>query len=145
MKDQILTALKKVLPSKAFILVEPYKCLGEEHLKIAFAASEININDVRGQKPQIVSLCLRDLELSVQAFGGNGGQVIYRQPNMEDSKEKYLAMQSIKIPFRQPKKEEKAILKAVEKFANNWLQALKDNQDKLTHQNLVNYQELLGA
>lgn len=64
---------------------------------------------------------------------------------MTDLKEKYLAMQSIKIPFRQPKKEEKAILKAVEKFAINWLQALKDNQDKLTHQNLVNYQELLGA
>lgn len=141
----IENVLKSVLPANTFISVRERKCLGIEYIAIAFAASDYDINGVLGQKPQIVSLNLdlETLELHPQIFGGNGGQCIYRKPNLNDPKEKYLAMKGVKIPFKRPKSEERFILAAIERFAKNWVIALKENKDVLQYQDIVNYDEFL--
>lgn len=146
MKDQILNILNKTLPKQCFIVVNEYKgCFGTNYISIAFAANDKLINNVAGQYPQLVSLSLNldSFKLSPQMYAGCGGQVIYREPNLNDPNEKYLAMKSVKIPFRTPKKEEKNILAAIERFANNWIKALKENKETLCHKDLVNYDEFL--
>ena len=146
MTEKIQSVLESVLPKETFINVSTYKaCFGGESIKIFFAANDHDINKVQGQKPQAVSLRLQlnDLDLAVQVFGGNGGQSIYRDPNMQDPKEKYLAMKSVKIPFRRPQANEEAVLKAIKKFAENWLKALNENKEVLRYKDIVDYTPFL--
>lgn len=133
--------IENSIPEGCYINICQYSILGGKSLKIFFAASDKDINGVREQKPQAVSLRLdfETLELNTQVFGGMGGNRIYREVNKEDAKEKYLAMVGIKIPFRQPQKTETAVFKAVQKFAENWVKAIQENREKLTHQKLADY------
>lgn len=148
MQTEILEILQKTLP-KSFVYdaIERKQPLGNgSYIKIWAACSDININNVQGQKIQVVSLCLEldTLELYPQVFGGNGGQCIYRKPNLEDSSEKYLAMKSVKIPFRKPKQERTKVLAAIEKFFKNYIEVLKENKENLMYQNLINYNDILN-
>lgn len=148
MRNKIEKILRDVLPSKTHIIVKDIKSIfGAPQIMIAFAVSDYNINGVSGQKVQIVSLILNvdDMELYPQVFGGNGGQRIYRKPNLDDDKEKYLAMKSIKIPFRKPKQEEKFVLSAIKRFAENWLVAIKENKENLMYRDLVDYDDFLNS
>jgi hypothetical protein len=148
MENKIKEILANTLPSNTFIFVERTKAFfGGEGIKIGFAASDTNINDVRGQLPQLVSLYLdlANLKLHVQGYGGSGGNRIYRKVDPNNHKEKYYAMVGIKIPFRKPKAEEKFVLKALEKFAQKWVEAIKENKEVLMYQDLVNYNELLNS
>jgi hypothetical protein len=147
MVEKIKNILNEVLPKAAFRLVsEGNGVFGGKYIKIAFAVSDYNINGISGQKVQVVSLNLElnCLELTTQIFGGNGGQSIYRKPNLNDPKEKYLAMKSVKVPFKRPKPEEQYVLSAIKRFAENWLKTLKENRDVLMYQELVNYDEFLN-
>jgi hypothetical protein len=141
----IETILKSVLPQQTYIEVDTYKGFAGTYTKIMFAAADVLINNVRGQRPQAVSLSLLidEMELTVQCYGGNGGQHIYRNPNLEDPKEKYLAMKSVKIPFRKPQPNEVAIEKAIIKFAQNWLKALNENKQELRYKDIVDYTPFL--
>jgi len=144
METKIYELLKKVLPSKTNIKVSTHQTFYRtKYVKIMFAVSNIEINRVSEQYPQVVSLVLDldTMELKPQIFGCMGGQTIYRKPNQNDPKEKYLAMKSVKIPFRTPKKEEKNVLECIERFGKNWVQTLKDNRTELMYQNIVNYDE----
>lgn len=144
--EKIENVLKTHLPKGAHRIVKEVKgSFGGDYIKIAFAASDVEINNVRGQHPQCVSLCLdlQDMELYPQVFGGNGGQSIRRKPNMEDPHEKYLAMKGVRIPFRKPKPEEAKILNAIARFAQRWKETLKQNREVLMYQDLVDYDELL--
>ena len=100
---------------------------GGDYLKMWIACSENNIHGITGQLPQVVSLMLNlsTRELHPQIFGGNGGQCIVRMPNLNDPSEKYLAMKSVKVPFRTPKKEDPKILNAIEKFIDNYINVSK--------------------
>lgn len=148
MKTEILEILQKTLPiGFCYNVQESKNCIGSgSYLKIWAAISEKNINNVTGQKPQIVSLMLdlTDLDLHPQVFGGNGGQCIYRKPNLEDRSERYLAMKSVKIPFRKPQPKKENILAAIERFFKAYLLALKENKENLMYQNIVNYNEILN-
>jgi hypothetical protein len=147
MTTEIKSILEKELPKNSWKLVTKGSHFdGSPYLKIAFAVSDYDINNVRGQKIQCVSLILdlTTLELQSQVFGGNGGQSIYRKPNMEHPREKYLAMKSVKIPFRMPKKEQKFVYNAIRKFAQNWVKSLTENIDELMYQDKVNYKEFLS-
>ncbi len=137
----IKTLLEKTLPTDSFIEVSNYNGINSKFIAIIFASKDVLINNVRGQRPDVVSLAINldDLDVYVQRFGGNGGQSIGIKPNLNDP----LAMTRIKIPFRKPKNEEVAILKAIEKFAQKWILTLKENKDKLLYHNLVNYDEFL--
>lgn len=147
LKSKIEAILNKVVPN-FYHRVWIYKSyFGQgKNLGIVIAASDYAINNVRGQYPQAVSLTLdlSSLELNPQVFGGNGGRVIYRKPNMEDPSEKYLAMKSVKVPFRTPTKEEGAVLKAIEKFAENYKKTLRENRDTLKYTDIVDYDALLS-
>jgi hypothetical protein len=111
------------------------------------AASNYEINRVSGQYPQYVSLMLdlSDMDLHTQVFGGNGGDRIYLIPDKNDPKEKYLAMAGRRIPFRKPKPNEKNVLDAIRRFAQNYRNTLVENRDRLMYQDVVNYDEVLGT
>ena len=148
MKDQILEILKKELPKTFNIIVKEYQtCFGDHNIKIAFSPNAFEVNNVKGQFPQLVSLdlCLDDLDIHSQVFGCMGGQCIYKIPNIHDDREKYLCMKSIKIPFRRPKKQKENVLKAIEKFAQNYLKLMKENKDDLFYQDVIDYSFLNEA
>jgi hypothetical protein len=141
-KSEIETILNKTLPNIAYRNVWVGKHFDNtNYIGIKIGASDIEINRVKGQNPQLVSLLLDidTMELNIQMFGCNGGQNIYIKPTEGIN----LYMQRIKIPFRKPKGEIKFIYSAIEKFAFNWLNALKENKDMLMYKDLVNYVELL--
>ena len=146
MKTKVLEVLNSVLPKKTYIkVVEAVSWTKEPYLKILIAMSDKEINNVRMQHPQLVSLALEleTLELRTQVFGGCGGQSIYRMVDKNHPKECYLAMKNIKIPFRKPKNTETAVLKAIQRFAERYIQTLKENQSRLMYQDIVNYSEIL--
>jgi len=148
MVEKIEAILNEVLPAKAYRLVANTKSIfGDPQIKIVIAVSDYQINGVKGQLVQVVSLLLwlNDMEIYPQVFGGNGGQFIFRKPNMNDPKEKYLAMKSIKIPFRKPKQEENFVLGAIKRFAENWVRLLRENREELMYQEYVNYDEILNS
>lgn len=148
MVDQIKTILENILPKSTFIEVTEHKGFFSErqYIKIVFAASDKLINNVRGQLPQVVSLLLdiNTLILETKMFRGCGGNVVYRNPNPNDSNEQYLAMKAIKVPFRKPKPIEKSVITAIEKFATNWLKVLRENKENLMYTDLVDYDEFLN-
>ena len=142
MQAKVLELLESILPKETKIIVSEYKPFyGDTALKIAFAVSDHQINNVRNQFVQAVSLSLdiTNMELEVQIFGGMGGNRIYCKPNLELRAEKYLAMAGRKVSFRKPKKEEKFVLRAIKKFAENWLKTLKENENSLMYKDLVDY------
>ena len=89
-------------------------------------------------------LDLSTMDLHPQVFGGNGGQSIYRKPDLNHPKEKYLAMARIKIPFRTPQPNETAVLKAIENFCIRYKQALAENFNELLWHDIVDYDNILN-
>lgn len=148
MKTQIENLITNKLPKGFVYGVSQHKNVfsKSEYLQIWFACSDHLINNVRGQLPQVVSLALDidSLELRTQIYGGMGGGCIYREPNMQDPKEKYLAMKSVKVPFRKPKANEESVLKAIDTFISNYINTLKENKEVLRYKNIVDYDTLLG-
>lgn len=145
--EKVQSIIDKALPG-FYTAVSTWKGFeGTQYLKIVMAAKDHNIHGVEGQRVQVVSLSLnlRTLELQTQTYGGNGGGYITREPNREDPKEKYLAMKSVKVPFRRPAANEKDVLAAIERFAVNYKNTLIENKAVLTHRDLVNYDELLKS
>ena len=144
MKEKIEAILKEQLPNFYYRVWENSNW-GGRYIGIAISAQNYNINNVGGQHPQMVSLCLdlNTLELYPQIYGGNGGGRIYRKPNPNNPEERHLAMKGVKVSFRKPARNEASVLKAVERFCQSYRAALRDNLDDLLYQDIVNYNELL--
>lgn len=148
LQEKIEKILKDELPGFYTFVRKRKNFIGETYyLQIGMAASNYEINRVSGQYPQYVSLMLdlSDMDLHTQVFGGNGGDRIYLIPDKNDPKEKYLAMAGRRIPFRKPKPNEKNVLDAIRRFAQNYRNTLVENRDRLMYQNYVNYDEVLGT
>jgi hypothetical protein len=145
MIQEIESIIKKHLP-KFWSSVYEHTFWGDTGVVIKIAAKDFLINGVQGQRPQAVSLFLnmKTLELQPQSYGCTGGRVIYRQPNMNDPKEQFLAMKSVKIPFRTPNKDKESVLKAIEKFCINYKKALAENYSVLRYHDIVNYDDILN-
>lgn len=143
MKDKVTQILKNTLPEGVHYEVEEYNTsIGKEQsLLIIIAANDYEINRVKDQNPQRVCLNwnLITNELEPLNFGGMGGQSINRKPNLNDDSEKHLAMKSVKVPFRRPRPETEKILKAIERFAQNWLKTLRENKKDLMYNDIVDY------
>ena len=138
----IESVLNEVLPQGTFIMVNEGKSIfSEPQIRIMIAASNYLINNVEGQRPLAVSLLLdlNDMELRPQVFGGNGGRRMYFNTDPNNPKHKFLAMSGIDLPFRKPNPNEKAILNAIKKFAENWLKTLRENKEFLMHTDKVDY------
>jgi|TARA_R110000796_G_scaffold59008_6_gene135969 hypothetical protein len=142
MKTQVQELLVSKLPKGFNIIVDERKsCFGGKYLKIAFSPNTHLINGVSGQYPQLVSLSLDldDMELQTQVFGCNGGGRIYREVDKDHPRERFLAMVGVKVPFRKPKKETKFVLKAIERFVENYMKVLKENAEVLRYKSVVDY------
>jgi hypothetical protein len=127
-KKQIETILNDTL-NGFYTTVETrsYHFDNEQYLKINIATSNYWINNVEGQTYNNISLSLsQDLELKFQVFGGNGGQCFYRSIDANNPKEKYYALQSVKIPFRTPKKDKEAVLKSIKNICLKYKELLKE-------------------
>jgi len=145
-KNKIQEILKNSLPKEIQIYVRTRKILSEESIFIGLACSDENINMVEWQKPQLVSLCLfQDWELCPTHIAGSGGIRIYRKPDMNHPTEKYLAMKGEKVPFRKPQQNEKAVLKAVERFAQRYIDTLCKHKEVLMYDRIVDYSFLKCA
>lgn len=144
--NQIETILKKTLPQSAYIEVVCRKLMGSEYIKIMFASKDFLINNVEGQRPDVVSLALdvKTFLLEGQCYGCMGGLKIFLTPNKDDPREKYLAMVGTKVPFRKPKQTHDAVMAAIERFAKAWLETLKNNYDRLRHHDKIDYKEFLN-
>jgi hypothetical protein len=135
--EKVNAILQKALPG-FYTEVREYKGMSDTYLKIAMAVPP---------KAQMVSLSLNlnDLVLQPQGYGGNGGQAIYREPNREDPNEKYLAMKGVRVAFRRPDCNEKAVLAAIERFALNYKKTLIENLKVLCSRDSVNYEAVLNV
>ena len=147
-KAKIENILSSKLPKFATKVTERKKFLGNDTYLAIFIASTFDktINNVELQYPDFISLTLNNkLELEFQGFGGCGGQMIYRNIDKTNDSEKYLAMKGEKIPFRKPQTNEKAVLSAIEKVCDKYIEALKDIQKRglLRYTDLVDYDMLL--
>lgn len=148
LQEKIEKILKEELPGFYTFVRKRKNFYGDTYyFQIGMAASNYEINRVNGQYPQYVSLMLdmTDMDLHTQVFGGNGGDRIYLIPDKNDPKEKYLAMAGRRIPFRKPKPNEKNVLDAIRRFAQNYRNTLVENRDRLMYQDVVNYDEVLGT
>ena len=145
LKPKIESIMSEELPSGFYTFADVSTgSFGGPYMKIAMACSNKD-KHVAGQKAQVVSLCLEaDLELHPQVYGGNGGQCIHREPNKENTDEKFLAMKSVKVPFRRPNKDEEAVLKAVRRFCQAYLKTLRDNKAVLIDRHEIDYEKLLA-
>jgi hypothetical protein len=148
MKAKIEDILNKSVPSfyKGVSIQKNIFDTGN-NIRIFIAASDYKINGVSGQLPQVVSLSLdlSDMDLHPQVFGGNGGQRIDREKDMNDPNEKFFAFSTIKIPFRTPQPNEKAVLDAIKRFAENYKKTLAENREVLLYQDIVDYDKLLAG
>jgi hypothetical protein len=145
----IITEVNKIIAETLpgfWSKVYEYKSIGGKYIAIKIACASYEINRVEGQRPQVVSLCLdpQTLELKPQVFGGNGGQSIYRDIDPNHPTEKFLAMQSIKIPFRKPTPKLESVYKAISKFCLNYKEALTNNIEKLKYRDTIDYYQLLN-
>jgi len=139
MKEKIENIIKKVLPNFYYEVSEKNQPLSDgTYLKIVIAADSSN-------KAQMVSFSLSDkLFLEPQGYGGYGGRCIYREPNKEVAEEKYLAMKSVKVPFKTPQRSEASVVKAFEKFCEEYRLLLIENINALCYRGLVDYAKLLN-
>lgn len=138
MKTKIEEILSRELP-KFHTRTSQNRGFGGDFIGIDISCSNKNINQVAGQNPQRVSLLFYLDELRFFAVHTS----IYRKINPEEPKERFLAMQNIKVPFRQPLRNEKAVLAAIERFCKAYKKAIEENIDVLMYQDIVNYKELL--
>jgi hypothetical protein len=139
--EKIQTTLNKHLPKQVFTEVHEWKGIQDKYIAIKMYLSKETIHKVNGQYPQMVSLSLNidDMHLQTQVYGGNGGGRIYREIDKEHPREKYLAMVGEKVPFRKPQNNEEAVLRAIGKFADNYIATLKAHREKLRYKDMVDY------
>lgn len=143
LKEKVENIIQNTLPDGFYRSVTVDKTFyGTQMLRIIVAASDQHINNVQGQRPQMVSFRLdNDLTLDPQHYGGCGGRSIELVPEPGS----YLAIDRLKIPFRKPKKTEDAVLRALERFFSRYLTALKENKDRLYSAKYADYDTLLAG
>lgn len=138
--QKILTDFKRIVEKHipadfGYVRVAFDKAVFTNHVIVTFAPSNIAINNVKNQFTQKVALWLNlhDLTLAPVNLGGMGAQTIHLTP----SAGKNLVYESIKIPFRKPKAALPEIYAALDRFCARYVQALKDNVERLPHKELL--------
>lgn len=135
LKTKVLDILNKNLPNCAYRAVtnRVASYSGSEYLKIEFAMCEREL-PFNGRPQQCSFVIDKELNLSPQMFGGCGGRTITRKPNKLNENEKWLACKSVPVPFRKPKKVQKNVLAALERFILLYCKMLKENRYELVWQ-----------
>lgn len=145
-KELILSVLTKKLGNNFFYGVnENTSCFGGHYLKIWVSTSLHQINGVSGQMPDVISFCLEsDLILKPQSYGCMGGGSFYIKPDLTNPAEKYLAMKSVKIPFRTPKQDMSKVVACFSKVLDNYISLMKEYRSRLLYSQYVDYDAILG-
>lgn len=138
--QKILTDFKRIvekyIPAEfGYVRVAFDKAVFTNHIIVTFAPSNIAINNVKNQFAHKVALWLNlhDLTFEPVNLGVMGAQTIQLTPSAGS----YMAYESVKIPFRKPKAALPEIYKALERFCERYVTALKDNLDRLAHKDLL--------
>lgn len=144
--EKIHEIVKSKMPEGSWFKVREQTVIGDPMIYISIAASPYEINDVAGQHPQRVGLQLgvRTMRLDTVNIGGMGERSVYLHPDLNDEREKYLAMAGRNVPFRRPKPNEKAVLAAIERFIDRWFDALREHRARLKYDDVVDYDKLLS-
>jgi hypothetical protein len=123
-----------------YVSYNRYEFMGRRYFHLLIAPSNYLINMVQGQYAgsQIVVV---DENLEMTIHDGAGG--IYREVDKNNPSEKMYAMIRLRVPFRRPKPEEGAVLRAHERFLKAYRKVLEDNVDVLRHKDEVDYKSLL--
>lgn len=130
LKTQVENILNSELPGFSIYVGLRKHFDGTIFLAAKIATSDYLINNVEGQKHNCISFRIEDdLELAFQVFGGNGGQCFYRKVDPNNESEKYYAMKGVKIPFRTPKKDKIAVLKAIKTICQRYKALLKETYE----------------
>lgn len=143
-RNEVESLLKSVLPDSFNIMVTVRTSFLDrsEYLAIGASPSTYEVNGVKGQLPQFVSLRL-DLdtwELEPQVFGGMGGNSFHRSTRPDlFPKEKHHALGSVKVPFRKPQKTREAVHRAITRFFERYLELLKEWGDDLRYKEHGDY------
>lgn len=147
MKDELFYILDTTLQGFYYTVEDQKNCFNEPFISIHIATSNYEIHNVRGQFYNHISMKLTPkFELSFQAFCGQGGQSIYRSVDKSNPNESWLALKSEKIPFRTPKPNSEAVLKAFQKVCERYIEKLIEINDRglLRSENLAHTQSLLA-
>lgn len=144
LKGEIFELIKLKIPH-SFVLVKSHSFLGIDYIRIILSVSDHEINRVEHQFPQKVVLHLNvfennRLDMELRAVENR----IYRNIRPDDPREKFLAMVGVKIPFRKPKNEKAAVMKAIEKYCDSYIQTLKDNLPELRYKDIVDYNKVIN-
>jgi len=136
----ILAKFKEIvgnhIPSDfGYVQIAFNKAIFTNYIIVTFAPSNIAINNVKNQFTQKVALWLNlhDLTLEPVNLGGMGAQTLHLIPTTG----KNLVYESVKIPFRKPKAALPEIYAALDRFCARYVQALKDNVERLPHKDLL--------
>ena len=130
--DLIEELLNNHLPKFYWKVVQRNFVIGEAfYLKIVIACNDYEINGVEREYPQKIEMhCNGEYDLYLQQkFNCSGKHVILKNGN-------------IKIPFRKPRKTEKNVLKAFERFVIAYKQTIYENMPNLAYQDKVDYKSL---
>lgn len=144
LKGEIFELIKLKIPH-SFVLVKSHSFLGIDYISIILSVSDHEINRVEHQFPQKVVLHLNvfennRLDMELRAVENR----IYRNIRPDDPREKFLVMVGVKIPFRKPKNEKAAVMKAIEKYCDSYIQTLKDNLPELRYKDIVDYNKVIN-
>ncbi len=129
LKERALSTLAPTMPDGFHYGAHNRSFLGVEYISIWMRPSDTTVNNVAGQYPAVVSLSLEvaSLTLKTQIYGGCGGQTFAVHP----PKNSHYASESVKVPFRRPKTTETAVFKAIERFAERYVDLLKKHAHNL--------------
>lgn len=133
--ESVTELLQKTIPGFC-VSATDYTGFSEKCIKISIAVGENKL-----QRCTLL-LNLKTLVLRVQYFGGEGGQCIYRDIDPTKREERFLAMKGEKVFFRTPQPNEKDVLRAIERFALNYRDAILKFKDVLKGREHINFEAL---
>ena len=131
MNDTILNIeniLKEKLENKFFEIKE-YN--NNQSLMIDIAKNNLEINWVKRQYPEHISLRLQDNKLEYFSFWGCGGRFIYRNIDPTNPKEKFNSLWHEKMPAIR----NKDILKAITKVCDDYIKITNEIKEKWLDRN----------
>ena len=146
LQKEVTNILNKELPGFFTSVNERNHFDKSKFLRIDIATSNFLINGVPNQYFNHISFMIEeDLNLQFQIFGGCGGQSFYRSIDPSNEKEKFFALQRVKIPFRTPKKEKEAVLRAIKIVCQRYKQLIKETFEKglLRSENIEDLKDII--
>jgi hypothetical protein len=135
-KELFEVLIKEILPSFYYNVTIRKNYFDNDYLQIIIASNGIAVNGIKPQYPQCISFCY-DSELTVQQYGGCGGQSIILK-----SEDQHLYCKRLKVNFRKSKGLAQS-LNNLKNFLKKYKELLVLHKDELLYSDIVDYNLLL--